>query len=144
MNPSLEIADKINRRVPKADRPVPQSICAAGGEFSAADTNSLGINGLRLGDRRGTALAKLFRQQPQTTMKTYPEIPQFESTYALILRSEERERTVSETLAYALLILSAVFAVWQIAQQPFTVPTNLTRGAIVSQHAAAPTAQPAV
>lgn len=50
---------------------------------------------------------------------------EFESTYALILRSEEKERSVSETVIYLLLILSAVFSIWQVAQQPFRVPTNL-------------------
>ena len=50
---------------------------------------------------------------------------EFESTYALILRSDEKERSVSETVIYLLLILSAVFSIWQVAQQPFRVPTNL-------------------
>ncbi|MBA2241973.1 MAG: hypothetical protein H0W04_03655 [Chthoniobacterales bacterium] len=49
---------------------------------------------------------------------------QFESTYALILRSEEKERGVSEALIYLLLILSAVFSIWQVARQPFQLPTG--------------------
>ena len=50
---------------------------------------------------------------------------EFESTYALILRSDEKERSVSESVIYLLLIASAVFSIWQVAQQPFRVPTNL-------------------
>lgn len=58
--------------------------------------------------------------KPQTTTSE-----EFESTYALILRSDEKERNVSETVIYLLLILSAVFSIWEVAQQPFQVPTNL-------------------
>ncbi len=58
---------------------------------------------------------------------TIPDLQKFESTYAMIIRSEEKERTASEIIAYALLIVSAFFALWQITQQPFTVPTNLVR-----------------
>ncbi len=49
---------------------------------------------------------------------------EFESTYALLLRSEEKERGVSENVIYLLLILSAVFSIWQVAQQPFRLPTS--------------------
>jgi len=50
----------------------------------------------------------------------------FESTYAMLVRSEERERSVSETIVYGLLILSTVLTVWQAAQMPVTVPENLS------------------
>jgi hypothetical protein len=46
----------------------------------------------------------------------------YESTYALLVRSEERSRGVLETVLYASLILSAVFSIWQFAQQPVIVP----------------------
>ena len=49
---------------------------------------------------------------------------EFESTYALLVRSEEKERSVSENVIYLLLILSAVFSIWQVAQQPFRLPTS--------------------
>jgi hypothetical protein len=49
---------------------------------------------------------------------------QFESTYALILRSEEKNRSRLEVLVYALFILSAVFSIWQFAHQPNTLPLN--------------------
>jgi hypothetical protein len=47
-----------------------------------------------------------------------------ESTYALLVRSEEKERNLSETAIYMLLILGAAFSVWQVAQQPVNLPVN--------------------
>jgi hypothetical protein len=48
----------------------------------------------------------------------------FESTYALLVRSEEKGRTRLETLVYALFILSAVFSIWQFAHQPIFLPLH--------------------
>jgi hypothetical protein len=45
-----------------------------------------------------------------------------ESTYALLVRSEEKERSLFETIAYSLFILSAVAAIWQFAHQPINLP----------------------
>ena len=45
-----------------------------------------------------------------------------ESTYALLMRSEEKSRTVLETVCYGFFILSAVFSIWQFALQPVRVP----------------------
>ena len=42
----------------------------------------------------------------------------FESTYALIVRSEEKERNLFEGAVYLVLILSAVISIWQAAHQP--------------------------
>ena len=50
----------------------------------------------------------------------------FESTYAMLVRSEEKERSLSETAVYLLLILSMVFSVWQAAHMRVTIPENLT------------------
>lgn len=47
-----------------------------------------------------------------------------ESTYALLVRSEEKERGLFETIAYGLFILSAVAAIWQFAQQPVNLPLD--------------------
>lgn len=47
-----------------------------------------------------------------------------ESTYALLVRSEEKERSLLETIAYGLFILSAVAAIWQFAQQPINLPLD--------------------
>jgi len=46
----------------------------------------------------------------------------FESTYALLVRSEEKERSIFEDLAYLIFILSAVFSIWNVAQQPIELP----------------------
>jgi hypothetical protein len=48
----------------------------------------------------------------------------FESTYALLVRSEEKNRTRLETLVYAILILSAVFSIWQFAHQSVAFPID--------------------
>ena len=44
-----------------------------------------------------------------------------ESTYALLVRSEEKERGLLEIVVYSLFILSAVAAIWQFAQQPVMI-----------------------
>lgn len=76
-------------------------------------------------------------------MKTNkPDLQLFESTYAMLMRLEEKERSASEIVVYGLLIVSACFAMWQIALNPFSVPTNLVRGS-ASTHIAE-TSQPAV
>jgi hypothetical protein len=48
----------------------------------------------------------------------------FESTYALLVRSEEKERSLFEDAAYLVLILSAVFSIWLVAQQPVEFPKS--------------------
>ena len=45
-----------------------------------------------------------------------------ESTYALLVRSEEKERSLFETIVYSLFILSAVAAIWQFVHQPVNLP----------------------
>lgn len=41
-----------------------------------------------------------------------------ESTYALLVRSEDRKRALLETILYGLVILSALAAILQFADQP--------------------------
>ena len=48
----------------------------------------------------------------------------FESTYALLVRSEEKERSLFEDAAYLIFILSAVFSIWNVAQQPVELPKS--------------------
>ncbi len=57
----------------------------------------------------------------------------FESTYALLVRSEEKERSLFEGAAYLVFILSAVFSIWQVAQQPVALP----KGAVIHTTSAA-------
>lgn len=48
-----------------------------------------------------------------------------ESTYALLMRSEERERGAFEVLAYGLLVLCGVFSMWQFGHQSITLPVRV-------------------
>ncbi|HEY2614463.1 MAG TPA: hypothetical protein VGI42_02030 [Chthoniobacterales bacterium] len=68
-------------------------------------------------------------------MKTnYPISEIHESTYALLVRSEEKERSLLETIAYGLFILSAIAAIWQFVQQPINLPLGaMPRTASASQ-----------
>src|SRR5438874_13707024 len=45
-----------------------------------------------------------------------------ESTYALLIRSEEKSRNIIEMAIYPMLILGAVIAICQFAQQPVNIP----------------------
>jgi hypothetical protein len=56
-----------------------------------------------------------------------PEPTAFESTYALIVRSEEKHRSRFETLIYTLLIASALLAVSQFSRQVATAPLGIAR-----------------
>ena len=46
---------------------------------------------------------------------------QFESTYTLLARSEEKGRGVLDILVYAVFILGVVFSIWQFAQTPMEI-----------------------
>jgi len=48
----------------------------------------------------------------------------FESTYALLVRSEEKERNVFEGAVYLAIVLSAVLSIWHVARQPIALPTG--------------------
>jgi hypothetical protein len=50
-----------------------------------------------------------------------------ESTYVLLVRSEEKGRGVLEIAVYAAIILSVVFSIWQFAQTPVTAPMPGTK-----------------
>lgn len=52
--------------------------------------------------------------------------PTFESTYAMLVRSEEKERSLTETAVYLLLIMSMIFCMWEVAEMRVTIPENLT------------------
>ena len=68
------------------------------------------------------------------TISTNPEA--FESTYALLVRSEEKQRV--ETLIYTLLIVSTIFAVLQFGRQAAMMPSNIahvsTTATATAQH----------
>jgi hypothetical protein len=56
---------------------------------------------------------------------------QFESTYALLVRSEEKGRGVLEALLYVAFILSAVVLIWEFAHSSVSLPAaGLEQGAV--------------
>ena len=59
----------------------------------------------------------------------------FESTYALIVRSEEKERNLFEGAVYLVLILSAVVSIWQAAHQPVAFLRDGSRSTAIAQSA---------
>jgi hypothetical protein len=59
----------------------------------------------------------------------------FESTYALIVRSEEKERGIFEGAVYFAVVLSALFSIWQVAKQPLALPLTSVHTTSISQPA---------
>lgn len=59
----------------------------------------------------------------------------FESTYALIVRSEEKERGIFEGAVYFAVVLSALFSIWQVARQPIALPLTSIHTTSISQPA---------
>jgi hypothetical protein len=56
------------------------------------------------------------------------------ATYAVLLRSEQEERSAIEAVVYLLFIVSAVFSIWQVARQPITLPVDAaTQRAMIAQ-----------
>jgi len=51
------------------------------------------------------------------------------STYALLIRSEEKEKNLFEIIACSLFVLSAVAAILQFASQPVKIPVDPVRSA---------------
>jgi hypothetical protein len=49
-----------------------------------------------------------------------------DTTYAMLVQSEEKGRSIMETAVYALLGLSAILSILQFAQQPERMPSTLT------------------
>ena len=65
-------------------------------------------------------------QQPNQIMKQeILSADGFESTYALLLRSEDKERNMFEGPAYLAFILSAIFSIGLAVQQPVNLPKSI-------------------
>ena len=47
-----------------------------------------------------------------------------QSTYGLLVRSEEKGRGIMETIVYALFGLSAIISIWQFGAQPGPLPID--------------------
>jgi len=54
---------------------------------------------------------------------------QHESTYALLMRSEEKSRNLLEMVIYPLLIIGVVIAIWQFVLQAVELPSIDTKAA---------------
>jgi len=63
----------------------------------------------------------------QTGTTDQPE-NQYESTYALLIRSEEKNRNLLEVAILPLLMLGPIIAIWQFAQQPVNIPAAGLKG----------------
>ena len=60
---------------------------------------------------------------------------QFESTYALLVRSEEKGRGVLEAVLYVAFILSAIVLIWEFAHSSVSLPAGGLEQGAVSQAA---------
>lgn len=47
-----------------------------------------------------------------------------ESTYTLLVRSEEKNRGIAETVIYAILGLSVIVSIWQFVEQSNRLPID--------------------
>jgi hypothetical protein len=68
-------------------------------------------------------------------MKIQTHSEGFESTYALIVRSEEKERGLFEGAVYFAVVLSALFSIWQVARQPVALPLTYVHTTSIAQSA---------
>jgi hypothetical protein len=64
-------------------------------------------------------MAGVFKRKVQRLMNN-------DTTYALLVQSEEKGRSIMETAIYALLGLSAILSILQFVQQPNRLPVTLT------------------
>ena len=58
---------------------------------------------------------------------------EFESTYALLVRSENKERNIFEGTVYVAVVLSALFSLWQFAKQPVALPLTSVHTTAIKQ-----------
>jgi hypothetical protein len=78
----------------------------------------------------GMALALANCMNHETLMNN-----QSESTYALLVRSEEKGRGVLEAVLYVAFILSAVLLIWEFALSSVSIPAARPEHAVVSEAA---------
>jgi len=78
--------------------------------------------------RRGQLAAPEISYMKEPT-NDQPE-DQHESTYALLVRSEEKSRNLLEMVIYPLLITGVIIAIWQFMLQPINLPSLDTKAAL--------------
>ena len=64
---------------------------------------------------------------------TDPATNQLQSTYSLLVGSEEKGRNVLEIAVYGACILSVVFTIWQFAQTPLTTSAPGSKPCVACQ-----------
>jgi hypothetical protein len=112
--------------VPKTEQLVPTPGTSVGRRFNPDKSQSSHCQSLRL------TIEILARALHNQLASINPNLMQnFESTYALLVRSEEKKRNVLEIVVYALFILSAVFSIWQFAHQTAAFPIDKLANATV-------------
>jgi len=102
--------------VPKTRQPVPKHETSHGARFARIAPNKFMMSNLPRWAFRGTRDALRVGINQTNIMNN-----QFESTYALLVRSEEKGRGVLEILVYAVFVLSVVLSIWQFAQAPLKI-----------------------
>src|SRR3954466_8203695 len=100
-------------------------------------TNSLVFNSLRRGSKWWHGLCNRgWSSTGINPMKTQTYSAQgFESTYAMIVRSEEKERSLFEGLVYFAVVLSALITLWHAATQAVPLPLRTVHTSSISQSA---------
>ena len=85
-------------------------------------------------------VARRLHKEIASTKKTLMN-NEFESTYALLVRSEEKGRGLLETIVYAAFILSAIFSIWEFAtQRPVKIPAGGLEPCVACEMQSVPTA----
>ena len=127
-----------NSVVPEAALPIPAATQPASRVRISRQWQAFSVEQLTTAETSWHVLCIRECQEPNKPMNTQTTTRNaFESTYAMIVRSEEKERGASEGLIYGLLVLSAIALIWQLALHPVVVPTNLVRSASAAQIAPA-------
>ena len=71
----------------------------------------------------GTCAMKTTCINPTEQNERVDETTAHESTYGMLMREEEKDRSLLETVVYLLFVLSIVAAIWQFAQESIEMPS---------------------
>jgi hypothetical protein len=74
--------------------------------------------------------AKVTIMKEPTNNTSQSENEHEESTYALLMRSEEKSRNLLEMVIYPLLTVGAIIAIWQFVLKAVELPSTDTKAAL--------------
>jgi hypothetical protein len=112
--------------VPKMERLLPSRGTSRSNVWMHRARIIIVMNRLRDSVFCGTPLASASCMNHETLMNN-----QFESMYALLVRSEEKGRGVLEAVLYVAFILSALLVIWEFTQGPVSIQAvGLERGTV--------------